>query len=61
MAYEPLDDAQFRRLLAGLIEDAPSVEEDKTLYVAMSFKQRALLICKKLGLTRTCALLERNL
>ena len=59
--YEPLHDATFRRLMAGLIEDAPCVKEDKTLYAALSFKERALLICKKLCLTRSCDLLESRL
>lgn len=59
--YAPLDDATFRRLLAGVVDGYQEVREDKTLYAALTFKERALLICKKLGLSRTCAILESKL
>lgn len=56
--YSPLDDAMFRALLAGVIESAHEVREDKTLYAAMPFRALLLQIAEKHGLTRTCALLE---
>jgi len=64
-SYVPLDDALFRNLLAGLIDGAHKVEQEKTLYEAQPFSVVALQLCKKLFLTRSCELvselLERNL
>ena len=59
--YAPLEDALFRILLAGLVDGAHKVEQEKTLYEAQSFRVVALQLCKKLCLTMSYELVSDHL
>ncbi len=55
-------DESFERWLSHCIETAREVNlEPDDHYGAMSFRVASLLLSKRLGLTMTCARLERNL
>lgn len=59
---KPRDDTAFRMLLATCIEGSREVNlEAENLFGVVPFRRAALLLSKRLGLTRSCAVIESNL
>ncbi len=59
---KPQDDTSFRAWRAACIEESREVNlTADDLFGVLPFRRAALLLSKKLGLTLTCDVLERNL